>query len=132
MEIEETTFEKLFHGAFTQAELRPEFDRQLLDQQFYFLVRNKIDSVDSNVIQEDTPIQVATLNGGIIPIFSSQHRIYEKNILSKDNGIVYAMKCSDIFKNFQNSTFVLNPYSEHNREFSPSYIQDILAIDTNH
>ncbi|WP_270087109.1 SseB family protein [Sphingobacterium sp. SYP-B4668] len=75
--------------------------------------------------EENTRALLMTLEGGQIPIFTSGNRIFDQGVLNK--GVLYmTFRGQDLFEMTKGASFVLNPYSDHGREFPPETIEALL------
>ncbi len=75
--------------------------------------------------EENTMAQLMTLEEGQIPIFTSGNRVFDQGVIKE--GVPYiTFRGQDLFEATKGARFVLNPYSDHAREFPPETIEALL------
>ena len=117
--------EAVLMKAATEPAYRPEFYNLLLSEELVVITQKTSLPQGNHTLEEDTTINIATLNDGKIPVFTSTDRIFDKGVIKEQVPFV-AMKGEDLFKMATDATFILNPYSDHGKELLPAEITNLL------
>ena len=79
----------------------------------------------THTLQENTSVNIVTLQDGRIPVFTSTNRIFDKGIIKEEVPFL-EMKGEDLFNLSTGATFILNPYSDYGKELLPNEIESLL------
>ena len=72
-----------------------------------------------------TALQILSFEDMSIPIFSSQERIFDNNAVQGEVSVV-KMKVLDIFRTASHRDFILNPFSNYAKKFTPHGVERLL------
>lgn len=118
---EPTHIEDIFKLAVEDAAYRPLFYRSLLTADFYVVIFPPEPNDDETV-----NIKIRSWEDGKIPIFTSEDRMFDQNLISRDENYI-PLNGRTIFENCPAGTqFVLNPYSVPSKEFTAEEIRQLL------
>ena len=124
---EPENLEFIFQKAANDNALRPLFYRTLLKSELIFLtLEDEQDTTEKELEDKDTTLSVRTLENGVVPVFTSPDRIFDKNIITEK--VRYAkLNAKTLFETFtEGTTFILNPFSEFSKELFPEEISKLL------
>jgi|SRR5450755_200069 hypothetical protein len=122
----EQSIESIFNKAANDNAFRPLFYRKILNSELIILTHDNSGLPERKYISdENTKLQVRYFSSGLVPLFTSTERIFDNNIVM---GRVHfsALKARVIFEMFKNTTFIINPYSNINKELLPDEIEFLL------
>lgn len=122
----ENELERALIDAATQASARSGFYQKLLWSDIVVLTGEQ-EGIEQGPItfEKDSTVKFITFENGIIPIFTSTNRIFDKGII-KDQVAYLAIKGQDLFGAAKGATFILNPYSDYGKELIPQEIENLL------
>ena len=123
----EESLESLFVKAANDNAIRPLFYRTLLKSDLILLSVKDAEPPGKNHVSDDnTILSIRTLQDGVVPVFTSQDRIFDNNIITEQVSLV-KLNAKVIFEMFDKSVkFILNPYSDIRKEFVPQEIEALL------
>ncbi len=129
----ENMLEMSLRKAATEPAYRIEFYKKLLTEKLIVLTSKASIPEGEQVLKEDTPVDIATLEDGKIPVFTSTSKIFDKGII-KEQVSFMEMNGKDLFNLATGATFILNPYSDYGKELLPNEIESLLhdTILTDH
>ncbi len=122
---EENILESILRKASAEPAYRADFYKKLLSEQLVVLTANTGISEGERVLEENTNVDIATLQDGRIPVFSSTSRIFDKGVI-KEQVPFLEMKGEDLFNLATGATFILNPFSDYSKELLPHEIESLL------
>lgn len=111
----------------------PLFYKKLLNSKIYFFMftDKHLEKEETYVTKEKDTISIKGYSDGTIPIFSSNNRMCDNNSSININSDTYgAIKGKDFFNTCRGTKFILNPYSDINREFDSIEIDFIMLIES--
>ena len=76
-------------------------------------------------LEKDTTIHFLTLENGLIPIFTSTNRIFDKKVINNQVPFM-TIKGQDLFKFAKGAIFIINPFSDFNKRICPIEIENLL------
>lgn len=115
----------LFEGM-ANSSAQKEFYQKLLWNNLYLLTMDQYGTEVDDQNPENVTIRTATFEGGQVPIFTSINRIFDKDIIKKEETNYIGIRGQDLFDRLRGATFVLNPYSETWKELKADQIEDLL------
>ncbi len=121
----ESDLERSLRKAATEPAYRVEFYKKLLTEKLVVLTSKTSIPAGEHTLKEDTNVDIATLEDGRIPVFTSTSKIFDKGII-KEQVSFLEMKGEDLFKLATGATFILNPYSDYGKELLPDEIKSLL------
>ncbi|HMI78023.1 MAG TPA: enhanced serine sensitivity protein SseB C-terminal domain-containing protein [Ferruginibacter sp.] len=121
----ENILETALRKAATEPAFRAEFYKKLLSEKLIVLTAKTTIPQGEHILEENTNVDIATLQDGKIPVFTSTAKIFDKGII-KEQVPFLAMKGEDLFNLATGATFIINPYSDHGKELLPSEIESLL------
>jgi hypothetical protein len=120
------SFEELLEKAADKPAYRIEFFKRILEEKLIVLTKSTGMSEGLYKLQEDTAVKILMFDNGLIPIFTSTDRIFDKDIV-KEKVPFLEMRGEDIFKMIKGAKFILNPYSDNGKELLPEEIERLPA-----
>jgi hypothetical protein len=130
----ELSIEMLLQKAANESSYRAEFYKRITNEDL-IVITQKSDLENGNqVLKENTNVNIFTFENGMMPIFTTTDRIFDKGIVKEEVSFLQ-MKASNLFKIAKETTFILNPYSDFSKELLPIEVEKILdgtIISENH
>jgi hypothetical protein len=118
--------EKIFIEAASNMAARKKFYVKLLWNDLFVLTTEEQGTEEGSVILEKgSNVAFTTFDEGVIPIFTSTDRIFDKGII-KTQVRFLSMKGKDLFSLAKGATFILNPFSDYQKELLPQEIDALL------
>jgi hypothetical protein len=121
----ENALESVLRKSVTEPAYRPEFYRLLLSEELVVLTKPNCLEEGSYTLQEDTTVDISTLDDGRIPVFTSTDRIFDKGVI-KEKVPFLAMKGADLFGLAKGAKYILNPYSDYGKELLAEEVTNML------
>lgn len=121
----ENQLETSLRKAATEAAYRPEFHKRLLSENLVVLTTGTTLNEGIQTLEIDTSVNIFSFNDGIIPVFTSTEKIFDKGIVKEEVSFL-EMKGEDLFNIAKGATFILNPYSDYGKELLPNEIESML------
>jgi len=118
-------FEMLLQKACTEPGYHPELMRRLLTEKLTILTNYSDRQAELNKTTDDREIGVFTFDDGRVPIFTSEERIFDKDVFSK-NVTRLSGEGKYVLKLIKGKALTMNPYSEYGKEFSKEDIEHLL------
>lgn len=124
--LDNFTLETLLQKAATEPAYRAEFYKRILSAELIILTQNSEIQKGSQILQEDTKVDIVSYPDGKIPVFTSTDRIFDKGIV-KEEVEYMEMTGENLFDLAKGATFLLNPYSEYGKELLPDEVERMLS-----
>jgi hypothetical protein len=121
----ENPLETVLRKAASQPAYRPEFYEKLLSEKLVVLTAKTSLPNGAQTLEQDTEVNIISLQDGKIPVFTSKEKIFDKGIIKAEVPFL-EMKGEDLFNLAKGATFVLNPYSDYGKELLPNEIESML------
>ena len=121
----ENAIETSLRNSSTSNAFKADFYKNLLEENLIILTNNSETSAGERLLPEDTKVNIMTLDGGKIPVFTSPSRILDKGVI-KEEVPYLAIKGRDLFNLAKGATFVLNPYSDFGKELLPGEVESLM------
>lgn len=117
------SIDEIFDLASKDISYRPLFYRTILETGLYVLIqRDEKFPRGTFTSDENTTLKVRMLSDGTVPLFTSEEKIYDNNVI-KEQAAYVVIKGQAIFDMFPNPPrMFLNPYSRPAKEFLPDEI----------
>ena len=122
---EQLTLETLLQRSASEAAYRPEFYRRVLSDDLIVITAGGDIAEGSRVLAEETKVNIVSLEHGVIPVFTSKERIFDKGVITEQVQFMQ-MAGRDLFTITKGAKLVLNPYSDYGKEFLPDEIEEML------
>lgn len=126
--MEKKNIEELLNLAASKSAFLPLLYRSILSSDLLVLTDKK--SIEDGVEISNIGIEgsIACFNDGVIPVFSSEEKIYEEGFI-KDKIESFKIRGIDLLEKTKGSTLVLNPFSKNKKELLPTEIELLLNGD---
>jgi hypothetical protein len=115
----------LFEKGVNEPEYRIKFLQTLLSGNLIVLAQYGTDNQAFRIPIGNTMLNVFVLADGRVPIFTCVNKVFDKGIIDPQ-AAYYQLDASTLFKYSKGKTFILNPSSDIQKEFSPGEIERLL------
>lgn len=133
MPLDNTALEQALERAAGEPAARPEFYRQLLDAQVIVIGHSDPPAAGTAMLEAGARVSIfnwQTKDGlPFIPFFSSLAAL--QRVLDEEAGYL-ALPVRTLFEMTRGATLVLNPGSDHGKEFFPAEVEALLTSGVNH
>lgn len=120
----ENRLEEALHRAAHEPAFRPEFYRLLLSEDLIALTADNNIPEGGQITKEDTEISLLSLNGGVLPVFTSMLRVGDAK-LEKETPVI-AMEGRAFLEMTRGAKLVINPFSGFGKELLPDEVERLL------
>jgi hypothetical protein len=117
--------ETLLSEASAEPGLRPLFYKTLLQAELIVLT-DKANDTGARVLKENEKVRFLSLSDGSLPAFTSTQRIFDGGVVKNEVPFM-SLNAKALFEITAGTTIVLNPFSDHAKEFTPAEIQQLLS-----
>jgi hypothetical protein len=117
--------EMLWQKGIDEPAYRLEFLKSMLSEKLVVLTKDGDISEDHQISEKDTKFAIFAFQDGRIPFFTSAKRIFDNNII-KHQVKFLEVEGKNLFAILKGKTLVLNPNSDHTKEFSPEEIERLV------
>ncbi|MFT3794280.1 enhanced serine sensitivity protein SseB C-terminal domain-containing protein [Flavobacterium sp.] len=121
---EPLSLEALLQKAATEPAFRAEFSKRLPNEQLIIITEGS-DRQGEHTLEADTTVNILSLNDGRLPVFTSNDRIFDQNVIKEEVHMVQ-IKASDLFVMTKGATLVINPFSQCGKDLLPHEIEQML------
>lgn len=120
------SLETIVQKAVTEPAYRAEFYKRMLSDDLIIITQNSGTQKGSQILEEDTKVNIVSFPDGAIPVFTSTDRIFDKGVI-KEEVEYMKIKGENLFDLAKGATFILNPYSDYGKELLPDEIEKMLS-----
>ena len=122
---EHLSTEELLEKTVKDSSYKSSLYNRILTEELIVISANVAISDTYQYLEAGTSVELYSLPGGNIPLFTSIDRIFDNGIVKEDVEFL-KMSGADLFSLATGETFVVNPYSEYKKKITPSEVNDLL------